>query len=95
MTQNTNPMLPDLEYWPILGKRTEIGISSKKNLSCFSVKWFYIGFVCTFSWKENKCDTIPKRKIWGFMCNNKSLVQIEDLEDQKTILLFCTIVIVP
>ena len=35
-------------------------------------------FVCTFSWKENKY----------YMCNNKSLFKIEDIEDQKTILTF-------
>ena len=44
---------------------------------------FQVNFVCM-------CDTIFKRKIQGFMCNNKSLIQIEDLEDLKT---FCTIVI--
>ena len=28
-------------------------------------------FVCTFSWKEKRCYTIPKCQIRGFMCNNK------------------------
>ena len=37
--------------------------------------------VCTFSWKENRYYTIPKCLIWGFMCNNKSSIEIEDLED--------------
>ena len=42
-----------------------------------------LSFVCIFSWKENMCDTILKHKILGFMGNNKFLIRIEDLEDQK------------
>ena len=41
----------------------------------------------------NKWDIIPKCKIQGFTCTNKFLIQIEDLDDRKTIILFCTIVI--
>ena len=43
-------------------------------------------FVCTFSWKENECYTIPKCLLQGFMYNNNSLIQIEDLEDWKLFL---------
>ena len=34
----------------------------------------------------NHINTILKCIILGFMCNNKSLFKIEDLEDGKTIL---------
>ena len=47
---------------------------------------WWLGFVCSFSWKENKYLTIPRCLIRGFMYNNKSLIQIQDLEDQKLFL---------
>ena len=50
---------------------------------CFSNCPF---LVCTFSWKENKYYNIQKCLIWGFMCNKKSLIQIQDLEDRKLLL---------
>ena len=40
-------------------------------------------FVCTFSWKENKCYTITKWQIQGFRCNNKSLIQLKISEIEK------------